>query len=199
MGRTANVMRGLCCWSRLIYHNTKHPSCFPCIPTFCCHLFWSDYWSPYRSIGCYSVIWAGPITLASNSDWFVSRSIHTDRGRDPADRAKGSTNHSQQQQQHICENKTISMQDPVLSILNLIVSICHQNSTEYISVDLQVISRPGDCFLRCFLIQKVKMLRLFFTKKQRQCVLTEMALHNVHFLIAILLNTHGNTHTHTQS
>lgn len=73
-GRTVNVIGELehtpklCCSARFICHIRKHPSSFLCIPTFCCHLFWSEYRSPEQSIGCYSVIWAGPITWVSNSD-----------------------------------------------------------------------------------------------------------------------------------
>lgn len=62
-----------------------------------------------------------------------------------ADGARGSTKHSQ-------EKITMPMQDPMLSILNVIVSSCHQ-STKYMSVDLQVISESGEFFFT-FLFKK---------------------------------------------
>lgn len=95
--------------------------------------------------------------------------------------ARGTTDYSHQQ--HICETTTVSMQDPLLSILNVIVPSYHQIFAEYISVELQVNSRHTEGFYVC---NKYKMLRLFFTKTKY--VQTETALS---------ISYRYQTHTHT--
>ena len=73
----------------------------------------------------------------------MSRSIRTDTGREAADGARGTTDYSHQW--HICETTTVSMHDLVLSILDVIVSSCHQPSAEYINVVLPVNLGPSVC------------------------------------------------------